>query len=104
MANYKAFKKRQENASPFASNANCRKCEYGNWIRTSAFCSGFGKARKIRYADWDTEKNGYCTQFKPRKMEDRCLICGQIEYEMSVEMQEHNEMYEPAYNPEDGSM
>lgn len=30
--------------------------------------------------------------------------CAQIEYEMAVEMQEYNEMYEPTYNPEDGSM
>ena len=30
--------------------------------------------------------------------------CDQIEYEMAVEMEECNEMYEPTYNPEDGSM
>lgn len=70
MASYKAFKKRQENASPFASNANCRKCKYGNWIRSSAFCSGFDKVTKIRYDNWETEKIGYCTQFIPRKIDE----------------------------------
>ena len=30
--------------------------------------------------------------------------CDQIEYEMATEMQEYCEMYEPTYNPEDGSM
>ena len=70
MSSYKAFKKRQENASPYAYNANCRKCKYGSWIRTSAFCSGFGKAKKIRYDDWDTEKNGYCTQFMPKEIDE----------------------------------
>lgn len=30
--------------------------------------------------------------------------CDQIEYEMAVEMEEYNEMYEPTYNPKDGSM
>ena len=70
MASYKAFKKRQENASPYANNANCRKCKHGDWVRTSAFCSGFGKAKKIRYDEWDTEKTGYCTQFMPREIDE----------------------------------
>lgn len=70
MAGYKAFKKRQENASPYANNANCRKCKYGEWVRTSAFCSGFGKVTKIRYNDWDTEKTGYCTQFMPMEIDE----------------------------------
>ena len=30
--------------------------------------------------------------------------CDQIEYEMAVEMEEYNEMYDPTYNPEYGSM
>lgn len=30
--------------------------------------------------------------------------CDEIEYEMAVEMAEYCEMYEPTYNPEDGSM
>lgn len=30
--------------------------------------------------------------------------CDHIEYEMAIEMEEYNEMYEPTYNPEDGSM
>lgn len=66
MASYKAFKKRQENASPYANSANCRKCKYGEYVRTSAFCSGFGTPQKIRYSDWDTEKVGYCTRFLPK--------------------------------------
>ena len=70
MASYKAFKKRQENASPYACNANCRRCKYGEWVVTTAFCSGFGKVNRIRYADWDTEKIGYCTQFMPRKIDE----------------------------------
>lgn len=28
----------------------------------------------------------------------------QVEYEMAIEMLEYCEMYEPTYNPEDGSM
>ena len=65
MASYKAYKMRQENASPYANNAKCRKCKYGEWVRPSTFRSRFGKATKIRYADWDTEKSGYCTHFMP---------------------------------------
>lgn len=30
--------------------------------------------------------------------------CDKIEYEMAVEMVEYYDMYEPTYNPEDGSM
>ena len=77
MASYKAYQKRKENASPYANQANCRKCKYCEWVRTNAFCSGFGRPRKIKYAEWDTDKVGYCTQFIPKKHEGR--YCNETE-------------------------
>lgn len=67
MASYEAYQKRKENASPYANEANCRKCKHGEWVRTSAFCYGFGRPKKIGYANWDTDKVGYCTQFVPKE-------------------------------------
>ena len=95
MTSYKAYQKRKENASPYANQANCSKCKYGDWVRTNAFCSGFGSPRKIRYADWDTEKTGYCTQFMPREIDEQLA---------QEEMRDYCECWEPTYNPEDGSM
>lgn len=31
-------------------------------------------------------------------------LCDKCMYEAQVEMEEYNRMYEPTYNPEDGSM
>jgi len=67
---YKTWLKRKENATPYANKANCRKCRYGEWVRTSAFCTGQGIAKKIPYKSWDTDKIGYCPEFMPRKAED----------------------------------
>ncbi len=68
MASYKAYLERKKNASPYAEKANCSKCKFGEWVKTGAFCSGFGKSRKLPYSCWDSDKTGYCTQFIPRNV------------------------------------
>ncbi len=70
MSRYKTWLKRKENATPYANKANCRKCRYGEWIRTSALGAGKGRAKKIPYKSWDTDKIGYCPEFMPRKEEE----------------------------------
>ena len=40
---YKSWLKRKENATPYANEANCRRCIHGEWVRTSAFCNGNGR-------------------------------------------------------------
>lgn len=67
---YKAWLKRKENATQYANKANCRKCRHGEWVKTSAFCTGQGRAKKIPYKSWDTDKIGYCPEFMPRKAEE----------------------------------
>lgn len=64
---YKTWMKRKENATPYANEANCRRCKYGEWVRTSAFCVGRGYARKIPYGAWDTNKVSYCPEYEPKK-------------------------------------
>jgi len=67
---YSTFLKHQETATPYANQANCRKCAYGEWVRTSAFCSGFGRSKKIPYKSWDTDKVGYCSKFIPKSSKE----------------------------------
>lgn len=66
---YKSWLKRKENATPYAYEANCRRCIHGEWVRTSAFCNGNGKPKKIPYDAWDTDRLGYCSEFIPRQRE-----------------------------------
>ena len=46
---YRTWLKRKENETPYANKANCRKCRHGKWVKTSAFCTGQGKPKKIPY-------------------------------------------------------
>ena len=63
---YKTWLKRKENETPYANQANCSRCRYGEWVRTSAFCTGQGRPKKISYKSWDTDKTGYCPEFLPK--------------------------------------
>lgn len=65
MASYKAWLKRKANATPYANEANCRKCKHGEWVRTSAFCSGRGRSVKIPHKTWEYDKTFYCPEFYP---------------------------------------
>lgn len=38
------------------------------------------------------------------EVENGIELCDKCMYEAQVEMEEYNRMYEPTYNPEDGSM
>lgn len=64
---YKSWLKRKENETPYAYEANCRRCIHSEWVRTSAFCNGNGKPKKIPYKQWDTDKISYCPEYIPRK-------------------------------------
>ena len=75
---YKSWLKRKENATPYANEANCRRCIHGEWVRTSAFCNGNGRPKKIPYNAWDTDKTSYCPEYIPRKQKieeaERCYL------------------------------
>ncbi len=75
---YKSWLKRKENATPYANEANCRRCIHCEWVRTSAFCSGDGKPKKIPYKQWDTCKTSYCPEYIPRKQkieeDEKCYL------------------------------
>ena len=47
-------------------------------MRTSAFCNGNGKPKKIPYNAWDTDKTSYCPEYTPRKQkieeDERCYL------------------------------
>ena len=66
MSRYTAWIKRKENATPYANTAVCKKCKYGKWIRTSAFCSGRERIRKLTSKEWEDENPGFCPEFIPR--------------------------------------
>lgn len=67
MASYKAWLKRKENATPYANEANCRKCRYGEWVRTSAFCNVGVRSIKIPYKQWAAAGTFYCPEFMPER-------------------------------------
>ena len=75
---YKSWLKRKENATPYAYEANCRRCIHGEWVSTSALCSGHGKPKKIPYKQWDTCKTSYCPEYIPRKQkieeDEKCYL------------------------------
>ena len=64
---YKTWTKRKENATPYANDANCRRCRYGEWARTSAFCVGRGYARKIPLKEWWSDEKSYCPEYVPMR-------------------------------------
>ena len=71
MSRYTEWKKRKENASPYANEANCRRCKYSELIYGRAWCNGFSKARRIpQKAYWDTT-DGYCTAYFPKEREEQ---------------------------------
>ncbi len=54
---------------------------------------------------WEVCEPPYiCGITREKQTDNHGEDCDQIEYETAVEMQEYCEMYEPTYNPEDGSM
>ena len=65
MSRYTAWKKRQEHASPYANEANCRRCKHSERISIHAYCNGYGKPKKIPWKYYDTDKIGYCTEYYP---------------------------------------
>ena len=69
MSRYSRFKERQENASPYAGHAVCRKCVHCSNVRAAAFCEGFGRSRKLPSGTLFSDKEGYCTQYYPRDEE-----------------------------------
>lgn len=71
---YKSWLKRKENATPYANEANCRRCIHGEWVRTSAFYNGNGKPKKIPYNAWDTDKTSYCPEYIPREQKIEELV------------------------------
>lgn len=57
--------KNKENATPYANEANCRKCRYGEWVQTSAYCNVGIKSRRIPYSQWAEQETFYCPGFVP---------------------------------------
>lgn len=71
MSRYTEWEKRKENASPYANEANCRRCKYAELICGRAWCNAFSKARRIpQKTYWDTP-DGYCTAYFPKEMEQQ---------------------------------
>ena len=67
MSRYSSWLKRKENATPYANEAVCKKCKYGEWVRTSAFCTGRGRSKKIPDKVWFNTNASYCPEFVPKE-------------------------------------
>ena len=71
MSRYTEWKKRQENASPYANEANCRRCKYAELIYGRAWCNGFSKARRIPQKTYWSTTDGQCTAYFPKEREEQ---------------------------------
>lgn len=65
MGRYENWLKRKQNATEYASQANCRKCTFSENVRGHIFCNGQGKSKRIPWSAWDTDKIGYCPEYIP---------------------------------------
>lgn len=64
------WERRTANATPYAHQAKCSRCIHCEIISSHIYCSGRGKARRIPYNCWDTNKVHFCPEFIPRANED----------------------------------
>ena len=70
MGRYENWLKRKQNATEYANQANCRKCEFSERIRSSVYCNSQGKPKKIPWNSYDTDKIGYCPEYIPYTVKD----------------------------------
>lgn len=68
MGRYEAWLKRKGNATLYANEAVCKKCRYGEWIRTRAFCSGRGKVRALTQKEWEDTRANFCPEYIPKNV------------------------------------
>lgn len=66
MGRYEAWLERKSNATPYANEAVCKKCKYGKYVRTKAFCLGRGTTRALSEKEWQSTIPSFCPEYKPR--------------------------------------
>lgn len=66
MGRYETWKKRCDNATPYANEAVCQLCRHSEWVRTCAFCTGRGRPRKLTQKEWDDTHPCFCPEFEPK--------------------------------------
>ena len=64
------WERRIANATPYAHQAKCSRCIHCDIISSHIYCSGRGKARRIPYYCWDTDKVTFCPEYIPRTRKD----------------------------------
>lgn len=68
MGRYESWLKRKANTTSCANEAVCKKCKYGEYVRTKAFCSGRGAVRALSEKEWQNTKPQFCPEYKPREV------------------------------------
>ena len=90
------------------NEVSCWKCKHFERVRMSAFCHGGKRVKKLPQKCWYSGEVKFCTDFKPKKQEHEMKSAEEsdddVEYERAVDQLEHDILYEPTFNPEDGSM
>jgi hypothetical protein len=70
---------------------HCKDCKYASG---DVYCH-------CKYANWWNNPYDYCSRAEKRGGEDDETDC---DYERAVEQLEHDMLYEPTFDPDDGSM
>ena len=80
---------------------HCRDCKYWKEKPLYAYCEKMYRMGILDVLDYATEENDFCSMVEKRGGEDDETDC---DYERAVEQLEHDMLYEPTFNPDDGSM
>ena len=79
----------------------CKDCKYWKEKPLYTYCEKMYRMGILDVLDYATEENDFCSMAEKRGGEDDETDC---DYERAVEQLEHDMLYEPTFDPDDGSM
>jgi hypothetical protein len=79
----------------------CKDCKYWKEKPLYTYCEKMYRMGILDVLDYATEENDFCSMAEKRGSEDDETDC---DYERAVEQLEHDMLYEPTFDPDDGSM
>ena len=80
---------------------HCKDCKYWKEKPLYTYCEKMYRMGILDVLDYATEENDFCSLAEKRGGEDDETDC---DYERAVEQLEHDMLYEPTFNQDDGSM
>jgi hypothetical protein len=88
------------NAEPTQEIIHCKDCKYWKEKPLYTYCGKMYRMGILDVLDYATEENDFCSMAEKRGEDDET----DCDYERAVEQLEHDMLYEPTFDPDDGSM